>query len=538
MGKMAGFIAGFIGMFNQAIAAQWRGGEWWSACGIALLISATVAAVGWMLSELMGSPELKGWAKKELGEFLFTAVIIGTLLITVPLIFGITIALGGQDYFASAKSFLANNVEGNLYNQDFKIANGYMAMFGEYLFLMGTTFDAAEFFAKAAEAVGTGGAALLIPRLSMVGVDIPLFLPLENYLTAPALIITASYTAVLISAAQWQLLDFLEKTAFMFILPLGIVMRSFPLTRQTGSTLIALSIVGFFVYPLSVDLSKAVYDEMRDAPEFKLELPPMPTINAPSGITLISPFEGSWLEDDWSVSWTAAPAGGMYTTSGQCRIWAGADNSQCPANCYTGTAPPTKDERDVCWSGQGGPNKCLFLVSRVDTTFGQEVTLTSSDVVKGVSDNNRIYSFLVDCYDDKGVPVGFLENKFVVGDPCSKKEGPARIECRRKYSTLVAGGGESAGASAFYGGLIQSFVEMGKNFGGAFKEKGFLGILPPYLVAGMFMDLCNRAPAVVFPIALTIFMMVLSAIISLSTFSSISGVLGGETKLPDLFKVA
>jgi hypothetical protein len=468
-------------------------------------------------------------------------VIIGTLLITVPLIFSVTIALGGQDYFASAKNFLASDVPGNLYNQNLKIANSYMAMFGEYLFLMGMSFDAVEFFAKVAAAASTGGLAILGGKLSILGIEISPFIPLENYLTAPSLIITAAYTSVFISAAQWQLLDFLEKTAFMFLLPLGIVMRSFPLTRQTGSTLIALSIVGFFVYPLSVDLSKVVYDEMKNAPEFKLELPPMPTMPTPSNIILLSPAEGSWLERDWSVSWVAAPEGGMYTTSGQCRIWAGADNSKCPDNCYTGELAPQKDETSECWSSIWGPNNCLLLVSRVSQTFGEEIVLKSSDVVKKESDNNRIYSFVVDCHDDNGVPVGggnIVENKFVVGDPCNKKEGNARIECRRKYSALVAGGGGSEGANAFYGGLINSFVELGKNFGGAFKEEGALGIMPPYLVAGMFMDICDRAPAVMFPIALTVFMLVLSAIISFSAFRSISGALGGETKLPNLFKVA
>ena len=57
---------------------------------------------------------------------------------------------------------------------------------------------------------------------------------------------------------QIIVLEFFEQTMLKIFLPLGILLRAFFLTRRVGSTLIALSIACFFVFPVSVMMFEQV----------------------------------------------------------------------------------------------------------------------------------------------------------------------------------------------------------------------------------------------------------------------------------------
>ncbi|HQT45001.1 MAG TPA: hypothetical protein PLO51_03425 [Candidatus Micrarchaeota archaeon] len=49
----------------------------------------------------------------------------------------------------------------------------------------------------------------------------------------------------------YRLLEFFEATMFTFFLPVGLILRTFPLTRGVGGFMIALAIGGYIVFPLS-----------------------------------------------------------------------------------------------------------------------------------------------------------------------------------------------------------------------------------------------------------------------------------------------
>lgn len=50
----------------------------------------------------------------------------------------------------------------------------------------------------------------------------------------------------------YRLLELFEATMFTFFLPVGLILRTFPMTRGVGGFLIALAIGGYIVFPLSV----------------------------------------------------------------------------------------------------------------------------------------------------------------------------------------------------------------------------------------------------------------------------------------------
>jgi uncharacterized BrkB/YihY/UPF0761 family membrane protein len=64
--------------------------DWLGTAVIALMLSAVMSSLAWMISTIFQSNEIKGWARKELSEFVFTGIL---LALTVPLLLTITAKL-------------------------------------------------------------------------------------------------------------------------------------------------------------------------------------------------------------------------------------------------------------------------------------------------------------------------------------------------------------------------------------------------------------------------------------------------------------
>ncbi|MFA6328156.1 MAG: hypothetical protein WCY41_01795 [Candidatus Micrarchaeia archaeon] len=59
--------------------------------------------------------------------------------------------------------------------------------------------------------------------------------------------------------AQNMLLTFIEEAAIPVFLPFGMILRAFPFSRKTGSTIIAVVVAAYFVYPLSILLNQQIW---------------------------------------------------------------------------------------------------------------------------------------------------------------------------------------------------------------------------------------------------------------------------------------
>lgn len=228
---------------------EFFGGSFFIITGIAIMISITVAAIGKMIAEVMGSEELRAWVREELFE---TGV---SLLIVV---------------FAGAFFVLLGQITHALVGSYDAFVGG-----GMFLEIMRSTLVTGYLKLMAAEVplgiLSTMGVHFPLPEWILFGVNIGM-MPLGglgmvsnmNILLADAL-----GTAIAAVQAQIVLLEFVRDNVLAFFFPLGILFRVFPVSRRVGSTLIAISLVLYFAYPLTLILNYYMYTTVSPSITFK-----------------------------------------------------------------------------------------------------------------------------------------------------------------------------------------------------------------------------------------------------------------------------
>ncbi len=81
--------------------------------------------------------------------------------------------------------------------------------------------------------------------------------PLNDVHTVLVDLVGASWAGF---AGQKILLVFIEETALLVFLPFGLLLRAFPFTRKTGSTIIAVVFAAYFVYPTSILINQQIWE--------------------------------------------------------------------------------------------------------------------------------------------------------------------------------------------------------------------------------------------------------------------------------------
>jgi hypothetical protein len=56
-----------------------------------------------------------------------------------------------------------------------------------------------------------------------------------------------------------MLLTFIEESALAVFLPFGLMLRAFPFSRKTGSTIIAVVVAAYFIYPISILINQQIW---------------------------------------------------------------------------------------------------------------------------------------------------------------------------------------------------------------------------------------------------------------------------------------
>lgn len=240
---------------EQAINAQFRGGEWLTACILALSISAAMSALAWMISNFLESSSLKGWAREEISQFVFSATIIGLLFPLLLLINTVSIAYVGSDPIPLAQSFLTTlgNTLSNTYGHVLGL-NMWFAILSS-VEIKGTVLTAALAAVAGPEVLPATAIALLTNTV------VPYGLPFELAVRPLGAVIDLLPPMILSVLVQQQLLTFITQVMLTFILPIGIAMRAFPLTRKTGSTLIAIAITSYIIYPITLSFDGIIYNQ-------------------------------------------------------------------------------------------------------------------------------------------------------------------------------------------------------------------------------------------------------------------------------------
>jgi hypothetical protein len=73
-------------------------------------------------------------------------------------------------------------------------------------------------------------------------------------------------TTIAALTAQNMLLKFIERAAIPIFLPFGLMLRAFPFTRKTGSTIIAVVVACYFVYPVSILINFQIWELIVNPP--------------------------------------------------------------------------------------------------------------------------------------------------------------------------------------------------------------------------------------------------------------------------------
>ncbi|MFA5077305.1 MAG: hypothetical protein WC488_02670 [Candidatus Micrarchaeia archaeon] len=220
--------------FNQAFPLM----------AMALFMSVCITALMYMVGNALQSPDLIALGKDNLGNLLFSALVV----LLFMALFGVFSELAG----ALACGQPCNHVQAAYFSVlvlRFKLLSLYSVLYS-YELLFGFASSLGFSFPLSAISPTTLlGALISIPSIS--------FSPLSGLAplsSAHTIIVEAVGTALMMVMARQVMLEFIGRYLFIFFV-LGAALRSFVFTRKTGSSLLALAAVAYFVYPLAVLLT-------------------------------------------------------------------------------------------------------------------------------------------------------------------------------------------------------------------------------------------------------------------------------------------
>lgn len=201
-------------------------------------ISVALSAIAYMLSSAFGSKDLKKWARAEFVYALTSIFLVAMLLIFVDVI-ATKMTLFGSEIARIATPGMYDSIKNS--NDPTILAKLYVdqtAMVTRVAFMRVTCVG---MIPSAINSIEVGdlvpsGSAVLLPNLII------------NSSRAAA---NALYFVILTLYLQKHLLVFIGETMLTMFLPIGIVMRTFPIVRSTGNLFIAIAIGAAVVYPLT-----------------------------------------------------------------------------------------------------------------------------------------------------------------------------------------------------------------------------------------------------------------------------------------------
>jgi len=299
-------IEQFYANVATSIQTTWGGEAFWGSIAlVAIVISFLFVAIAYMLSELLRSPELQAWAKNELVESAMSAVMVGLIFSSLTVLNTLVAAMtGGYSHIGVGYSYLNETLN--------DLSRVYI-----HLLLLDATIGT----------LGTLGASLFLPffglpaGITVFGVGLN---PLPGLsMVNGAIVNVADATALVIInlLAQTMLLEFIYEQFFTFFLPFGVILRTFNMTRRLGSTIIALAITGYVVYPLTLVLNKGIYDYDLNyvaqysatadiPPEWKITSDQLASIRR---ISIVSPLEAVDEGTDFNLTFIANTPNGTYS---------------------------------------------------------------------------------------------------------------------------------------------------------------------------------------------------------------------------------
>jgi len=205
---------------------------------IALLTAAFIVTLYYILGKFLNSPQIDAFAKEELSQWVISVFIAVTWFAVYAITSGLVsiAACGGESCSLMSVAFYALD---SLKYQVFSAYVGFLSM---------------EIFIGVLSSIGFS-LPLGTPVLAVKWLSFHPYGGMSMLSNAVVGIIESIGMLIGLVVAREQLLEFLFDIVPTFLLPIGLFLRSFPFTRVTGSSLIAISFAGFFIFPASIVFS-------------------------------------------------------------------------------------------------------------------------------------------------------------------------------------------------------------------------------------------------------------------------------------------
>lgn len=283
----------------------------------ALTFAVAIIALSFMSGEFFSMPSLKAFSKAEMGE-LFVSVVI--LLLAMALV------TSGGPFDLIAKGFADPRIPLNTTCQQWSSAHGTWQPAEQTWTDGNVAFGRADYFLgcrpkldvtdpSSMVLVGVDGVVLrkltlgymslmvtemAVGFLSGLGTNIGILIWLEPPIRLDVgvlpwismglindihtLIVDLVGTLWSAFAAQKILLLFIEEAAIPVFLPFGLLLRAFPFSRKTGSTIVAVVFVAYFVYPITILINERIWMDITE---------PLENPNTPAAFTC-APVPATW----------------------------------------------------------------------------------------------------------------------------------------------------------------------------------------------------------------------------------------------------
>ncbi len=205
---------------------------------IALITAAGIIALYYLLGKFLDSPQINAFAKEEFSQLVFSIGIVGLWFF----------------FYQVATAIYSAAVCGSESCNMFEVAFYSLSIVQSKLFSAYISYLSIETFVSIFSTIGFS----LPLGFPILGVKWLSLSPLGGLglLSNVIVTITESLGMLLgLAIGRQQLLALFEQIVPAVLLPMGLLLRSLPFTRSTGSSLIAFSFAAFFIFPASIAFS-------------------------------------------------------------------------------------------------------------------------------------------------------------------------------------------------------------------------------------------------------------------------------------------
>ncbi|QLJ52205.1 MAG: hypothetical protein Sv326_0030 [Candidatus Fermentimicrarchaeum limneticum] len=226
-------------------------GGWETTALTALAVSFGIIGFAFAIALGFHYRELEEWAKTELYEIFISGLIVAVLIMFVNILFTISTNLAGGNPFEIAHSAMDMIT--------LETMNIFLTLFLTNFFISAISTLMFSFFIPIP---------ILPPPLpTIVTIRFGSFVSPWAGLSAMVMGVDTVFNLVSAMVAlvlvEQVLLDFFRLTMLKYFLPLGVLMRTFPITRVAGATIIAVAIGAYIIYPLALIYSWDVYNHYK-----------------------------------------------------------------------------------------------------------------------------------------------------------------------------------------------------------------------------------------------------------------------------------